>query len=162
MVAAGIAAGIVFAPLATLPTLAGLAVLRQLFSDPRFVGLALKTDKGSISEAIRIARRAAGLAGVRYVEGEAQMIGSAVEDIAEKAEEEADKKGFIDQAKDLIKTTTGQARDIADQTQQNLRTTQVNIPLPEIQDIEMPTLDPLTRERLDFDEQLFGRPSRLG
>lgn len=162
LVAAGIAAGIVFAPLATLPTLAGLAVLRQLFSDPRFVGLALKTDKGSISEAIRIARRAAGLAGVRYVEGEAQMIGSAVEDIAEKAEEEADKKGFIDQAKDLIKTTTGQARDVADQTQQNLRTTQVNIPLPEISDIEMPTLDPLARERLDFDEQLFGRPSRLG
>ena len=76
MVAAGIAAGVVFAPLATLPTLAGLAVMRQLFSSPMFVSLALKTDKTSIKQAIEMARRAAGLAGVRYVNGEAELIGS--------------------------------------------------------------------------------------
>ncbi len=75
LVAAGIAAGVVFAPLATLPTLAGLAVMRQLFSDPRLCGLMLKTEKGSISEAIRMARIAAGLAGVRYINGEAQIVG---------------------------------------------------------------------------------------
>ena len=162
LVAAGIAAGVVFAPLATLPTLAGLAVMRQLFSDPRFVGLMLKTDKGSISEAIRMARRAAGLAGVRYVEGEARMVGDAVEDIADKAADQADQEGFIDQAKNILKSTTDQARDTASQAQQSLQTTQASIPLPEVPTIEMPTVDPLARDRLDFDEQLFGRPSRLG
>jgi hypothetical protein len=49
---------------------------------------------------------------------------------------------------------------------QNLRSTQApvpqSIPLPEVPTIEMPTVDPLARDRLDFDEQLFGRPSRLG
>ena len=45
----------------------------------------LKTDKGSISQAIKMARRAAGLAGVRYINGEAQVIGSEAGEIAEGA-----------------------------------------------------------------------------
>ena len=162
LVAAGIAAGVVFAPLATLPTLAGLAVMRQLFSDPRFVGLMLKTDKGSISEAIRMARRAAGLAGVRYINGEAQIVGEQGEKIVQEATNQAEEEGFIDQAKQLFQSTTNQARDAATQAQQSLRTTQADIPLPDISPIEMPNLDPLSQERLDLDEQLFGRPSRLG
>ena len=162
LVAAGIAAGVVFAPLATLPTLAGLAIMRQLFSDPRFVGLMLKTDKGSISQALQIARRAAGLAGVRYINGEAQIIGEQAEEIAEEAVNEAEEEGFIEQAKKIFRSTTDQARDAATQAQQSLQTTQASIPLPEVPTIEMPTVDPLARDRLDFDEQLFGRPSRLG
>ena len=162
LVAAGIAAGIVFAPLATLPTLAGLAIMRQLLSDPRFVGIMLKTDKGSIKQAIQMARRAAGLAGVRYVNGQAELIGSTAEDIAGEAVQEADEEGFIDQAKKIFKSTADQARDTANQAQQSLRTTQANIPIPEVQSIEMPNLDPLSQDRLDLDEQLFGRPSRLG
>ena len=145
LVAAGIAAGIVFAPLAT-----------------RFVGIMLKTDKGSIKQAIQMARRAAGLAGVRYVNGQAELIGSTAEDIAGEAVQEADEEGFIDQAKKIFKSTADQARDTANQAQQSLRTTQANIPIPEVQSIEMPNLDPLSQDRLDLDEQLFGRPSRLG
>jgi hypothetical protein len=162
LVAAGIAAGVVFAPLATLPTLAGLAVMRQLFSDPRFVGLMLKTDKGSISEAIRMARRAAGLAGVRYINGEAQIVGEQGKKIVQEATNQAEEEGFIDQAKQLFQSTANQARDAATQAQQSLRTTQADIPLPNVSSIEMPNLNPLSQERLDLDEQLFGRPSRLG
>ena len=166
LVAAGIAAGVVFAPLATLPTLAGLAVMRQLFSSPMFVSLALKTDKTSIKQAIEMARRAAGLAGVRYVNGEAELIGSQAGDLASETVgatvEEADEEGFIDQAKQLFQSTANQARDAATQAQQSLRTTQANIPLPDVPSIEMPNLNPLSQERLDLDEQLFGRPSRLG
>jgi hypothetical protein len=170
LVAAGIAAGVVFAPLATLPTLAGLAVMRQLFSDPRFVGLMLKTDKGSISEAIRMARRAAGLAGVRYINGEAQIVGEQGKKIVQEATNQAEEEGFIDQAKQLFQSTANQARDAATQAQQldsflflqPLRTTQADIPLPNVSSIEMPNLNPLSQERLDLDEQLFGRPSRLG
>jgi hypothetical protein len=166
LVAAGIAAGIVFAPLATLPTLAGLAVMRQLFSDPRFVGLMLKTDKGSISQAIQMARRAAGLAGVRYINGEAQVIGSEAGEIAEgavgAAVEEADQEGLIDQAKKIFRSTADQSQNAANQAQQSLRTTQANIPLPDVSSIEMPNMNPLSQDRLNLDEQLFGRPSRLG
>ena len=165
LVAAGIAAGIVFAPLATLPTLAGLAVMRQLFSSPGFVGLMLKTDKGSISQAIQMARRAAGLAGVRYINGEAEIIGSEVEKVTSEAVNEAEEEGVIDQIKKLIKTTTDKTQDAASQAQQSLRTTQApapSIPLPDVSGTQMPTTSPLSQDRLALDEQLFGRPSRLG
>ena len=165
LVAAGIAAGIVFAPLATLPTLAGLAVMRQLFSSPGFVGLMLKTDKGSISQAIQMARRAAGLAGVRYINGEAEIIGSETEKIVEDAANEAEEEGFTDQIKKLIRSTTEKAQDATGQAQQSLRTTQAptpSIPLPDVSGTQMPTLSPLSEDRLALDEQLFGRPSRLG
>ena len=164
LVAAGIAAGIVFAPLATLPTLAGLAVIRQLFSSPTFVGLMLKTDKGSISQAIQMARRAAGLAGVRYINGEAEIIGSETEKIVEDAASEAEEEGFTDQIKKLIRSTTEKAQDAAGQAQQSLRTTQASapsIPLPDVSGTQMPTTSPLSQDRLALDEQLFGRPSRL-
>jgi hypothetical protein len=165
LVAAGIAAGIVFAPLATLPTLAGLAVVRQLFSSPRFVGTMLKTDKGSISQAIQMARRAAGLAGVRYINGEAEIIGSETEKIVEDAANEAEEEGFTDKIKKLIRSTTEKAQDAAGQAQQSLRTTQApapSIPLPDVSGTQMPTTSPLSQDRLALDEQLFGRPSRLG
>ena len=165
LVAAGIAAGIVFAPLATLPTLAGLAVIRQLFSSPTFVGLMLKTDKGSISQAIQMARRAAGLAGVRYINGEAEIIGSETEKIVEDAAIEAEKEGFTDQIRKLIRSTTEKTQEAAGQAQQSLRTTQAptpSIPLPDVSGTQMPTLSPLSEDRLALDEQLFGRPSRLG
>ena len=165
LVAAGIAAGIVFAPLATLPTLAGLAVIRQLFSSPTFVGLMLKTDKGSISQAIQMARRAAGLAGVRYINGEAEIIGSETEKIVEDAANEAEKEGFTDQIRKLIRSTTEKTQEAAGQAQQSLRTTQAptpSIPLPDVSGTQMPTLSPLSEDRLALDEQLFGRPSRLG
>ena len=165
LVAAGIAAGIVFAPLATLPTLAGLAVIRQLFSSPAFVGTMLKTDKGSISQAIQMARRAAGLAGVRYINGEAEIIGSETEKIVEDAANEAEEEGFTDQIRKLIRSTTEKAQDAAGQAQQSLRTTQAptpSIPLPDVSGTQMPTTSPLSQDRLALDEQLFGRPSRLG
>jgi hypothetical protein len=37
-----------------------------------------------------------------------------------------------------------------------------NIPLPDVSSIEMPNMNPLSQDRLNLDEQLFGRPSRLG
>ncbi len=165
LVAAGIAAGIVFAPLATLPTLAGLAVMRQLFSSPGFVGLMLKTDKGSISQAIQMARRAAGLAGVRYINGEAEIIGSEVEKVTSEAVNEAEAEGLSDQIRKLIRSTTEKAQDAAGQAQQSLRTTQApapSIPLPDVSGTQMPTTSPLSQDRLALDEQLFGRSSRLG
>ena len=50
IVAAGIGASILFAPMAALPTLAGLYVGRFLLSNPFTIKLFTKTDKGSIAE----------------------------------------------------------------------------------------------------------------
>ncbi len=50
IVAAGIGASILFAPMAALPTLAGLYVGRFLLSNPYTIKLFTKTDKGSIAE----------------------------------------------------------------------------------------------------------------
>ena len=125
----------------------------------------LKTDKGSISQAIQMARRAAGLAGVRYINGEAEIIGSETEKIVEDAANEAEKEGFTDQIKKLIRSTTEKAQDATGQAQQSLRTTQAptpSIPLPDVSGTQMPTTSPLSQDRLALDEQLFGRPSRLG
>ena len=95
-----------------------------------------------------------------------KLIGSQAGDLASETVgatvEEADEEGFIDQAKQLFQSTANQARDAATQAQESLRTTQANIPLPDVPSIEMPNLNPLSQERLDLDEQLFGRPSRLG
>ena len=125
----------------------------------------LKTDKGSISQAIQMARRAAGLAGVRYINGEAEIIGSETEKIVEDAANEAEKEGFTDQIRKLIRSTTEKTQEAAGQAQQSLRTTQAptpSIPLPDVSGTQMPTLSPLSEDRLALDEQLFGRPSRLG
>ncbi len=65
----------------------------------------------------------------------------------------------------LIKSTTDKTQDAASQAQQSLRTTQApapSIPLPEVATTVMPDIDPLSQDRLALDEQLFGRPSRLG
>ena len=54
---------------------------------------------------------------------------------------------------------------VQQEAQQSLRTTQVptpSIPLPDVSGTQMPTLSPLSEDRLALDEQLFGRPSRLG
>jgi hypothetical protein len=116
----------------------------------------LKTDKGSISEAIRMARRAAGLAGVRYINGEAQIVGEQGKKIVQEATNQAEEEGFIDQAKQLFQSTANQARDAATQAQQldsflflqPLRTTQADIPLPNVSSIEMPNLNPLSQEKI--------------
>ena len=162
LVAAGIAAGIVFAPLATLPTLAGLAVMRQLLANPMFVNIMLKTDKGSIKKAIEMARRAAGIVGVRYVNGQAELIGFETNKALNEATDQAEDKGMIDSATDFFKSTVEQAGQIKDEIPQSFPISQSNIPVPEVQPVQMPNLNPLSPDRVDFDEQLFGRPSRIG
>ena len=80
-----------------------------------------------------------------------------------------DKSGIealLDPAKEIINEVVTGVEDIEQQTRQNLRSTQApvvqNIPLPDVPSIEMPNMNPLSQDRLDLDEQLFGRPSRLG
>ena len=166
LVAAGIGASLALNPIAVLPTVLGLAVARKVFASPTIVSAFAKTDKGSIMTALDMTEQALRQTLVRELGMASEEAGALAGDIMSGAIDATGVEEIINQTKESAKQVVSDVEDIEQQTRQNLRTTQApvpqNIPLPEVPDIEMPTLDPLARERLDFDEQLFGRPSRLG
>ena len=166
LVAAGIGASLALNPIAVLPTVLSLAVARKLFASPLFVQAASKTDKGSIMTTLDMTEQAIRQTLVRELGLQAEEAGSITRDIMGGAVSKLELEKLLDPAKDLIDQTVSGVEDIEQEARQNLRSTQApvvqNIPLPDISSIEMPNLDPLSQERLDLDEQLFGRPSRLG
>jgi len=166
LVAAGIGASLALNPIAVLPTVLSLAVARKLFASPFFVQVASKTDKGSVITAVDMTEQAIRQTLIRELGLQAEEAGSITRDIMNGAVTKLELEELLNPAKDLINQTVTGVEDIEQEARQNLRSTQApvvqNIPLPDISSIEMPNLDPLSQERLDLDEQLFGRPSRLG
>ena len=166
LVAAGIGASLALNPIAVLPTVLSLAVARKLFASPRVVAAFAKTDKGSIMTSLDMTEQAIRQTLIRDLGLQAEEAGSITRDIMNGAVTKLELEELLNPAKDLIDQTVSGVEDIEQEARQNLRSTQApvvqNIPLPDISSIEMPNLDPLSQERLDLDEQLFGRPSRLG
>jgi hypothetical protein len=166
LVAAGIGASLALNPIAVLPTVLSLAVARKLFASPFFVQAASKTDKGSIITTLDMTEQAIRQTLIRELGLQAEEAGSITRDIMNGAVTKLELEELLNPAKDLINQTVTGVEDIEQETRQNLRSTQApapqNIPLPDISSIQMPNLDPLSQDRLDLDEQLFGRPSRLG
>ena len=140
LVAAGMAAGVVFAPLASLGTIAGLQFAKSMLGSKAFIKFASKTDKGSVAQALEVLRRTAIQFGYRYVNGELIRAG----DIASE---------LIDEnVPDLS------VEDILGQTPQTTAP-QVNISLPQVAPVQIS--DPLRQEfqdRIEFAERLFRRP----
>jgi len=166
LVAAGIGASLALNPIAVLPTVLGLAVARKLFASPRVVAAFAKTDKGSVITSVDMTEQAIRQTLIRELGMEAEQAGSFAGDIMDGVIDAAGVEEIINDTKKAAQEVVTGVEDIEQQTRQNLRSTQApvvqNIPLPDISSIEMPNLDPLSQERLDLDEQLFGRPSRLG
>ena len=140
LVAAGMAAGVVFAPLSSLSTLAGLQFAKSMLGSKAFIKFASKTDKGSVAQALEVLRRTAIQFGYRYVNGELIRVG----DIASE---------LIDEnVPDLS------VEDLLGQTPQT-RAPQVNISLPQVAPVQISDqLSGIPQERIDFAEQLFRRP----
>ena len=96
----------------------------------------------------------------------AEQAGSIARDIMSGAIDKLELEELLNPAKELINQAVTGVEDIEQDARQNLRSTQApvvrNIPLPDVSSIEMPNMNPLSQDRLDLDEQLFGRPSRLG
>tara|TARA_R100000278_G_scaffold29916_1_gene27490 strand:- start:668 stop:3973 length:3306 start_codon:yes stop_codon:yes gene_type:complete len=146
LVAAGIAAGIAFAPLATLPTVIGLTVLKGVLGMPGVVRLFTKTDKGSIRQLIDITADLTEQATVRLidkgVQDTRQAAGRFVEDIQQSPE----------------------FQELQDTTQEVIRPPeQPSIELPEIAPAPVvptspSTLTPEEQARRQFAEDLFRRP----
>jgi hypothetical protein len=143
LVAAGIAAGIAFAPLATLPTVIGLSVLRFVLGTPAAVKLFTKTDKGSIRQLLDIVATATQQATVR---GVASAIQSANVE-AQRALAEIDTSDLAQQLRDSA---------------EELRTPQAPVPsieLPEVAPVQNQQIfTPEEQARRQFAEDLFRRP----
>jgi hypothetical protein len=165
LVAAGIGASLALNPIAVLPSVLGLAVARRLFASPSFVSIVSKTDKGSIMTALDMTEQALRQTLVRQLGMEAEEAGEVAGGIMDGAYDAAGIEELLNPVKDLIKDTISETQDLQQEAQQSLRTTQAptpSIPLPDVSGTQMPTLSPLSEDRLALDEQLFGRPSRLG
>jgi len=165
LVAAGIGASLALNPIAVLPSVLGLAVARRLFASPRFVAAIAKTDKGSIMTVMDMTEQSLRQVLVRELGMGTEEASEAASGIMDGAYDEAGIEELLKPVKDLIQDATSSVQDLQQQTQQSLRTTQAptpNIPLPDVATTEMPIIDPLSQDRLALDEQLFGRPSRLG
>jgi len=153
LIAAGLGAAVVFAPLQTLPALIGLGIVRKVFENSFFVGLLSKTDPGSVAKLIEAVAQAARQYGVRMVDG------TYVEDTVD----------FLGEGIDVGKTAIGITdEEVSGATDQGLNMfqqlrNQVTAPikelpqLPNVQPIQSST-DPMSQERLDFAEQVAGRP----
>jgi hypothetical protein len=166
LVAAGIGASLALNPIAVLPTVLGLAVARKLFSSPRVIAAFAKTDKGSIMTSLDMTEQAIRQTLVRDLGMGAEQAGSIAKDIMGGAIDKLELEELLNPAKELINQAVTGVEDIEQDARQNLRSTQApvvqNIPLPDVSSIEMPNMNPLSQDRLNLDEQLFGRPSRLG
>ncbi len=165
LVAAGIGASLALNPIAVLPSVLGLAVARRLFASPSFVSIVSKTDKGSIMTAIDMTEQALRQTLVRQLGMEAEEAGEVAGGIMDGAYDAAGIEELLNPVKDLIKDTISETQNLQQEAQQSLRTTQAptpSIPLPDVSGTQMPTTSPLSQDRLALDEQLFGRPSRLG
>ena len=157
LIAAGLSAAIVFAPLATLPTVAGLAVAKVLLSFPPFVRLMSRSDAGSAVEAVRMLNAALRQLGMQFVNGEIIPFASGA-------------TGVINQGLDLGATALGITDDDVQgasdegfnmfQQLRNKVTAPIStsqMPMPDVQSTGLPD-DPMSQDRLDFAEQVAGRP----
>jgi len=142
LVAAGIAAGIAFAPLASLSTVAGLLVVKTLLGSP-FIKLFTKTDKGSVRQLIEATTDALEQTGVRGIADAFDQVGTTTEKLIEENVPEIDVNELLRQ-----------------QNTSQFNAPQVNISLPQISPLppEIQSQIQQNEDRIEFAERLFRRP----
>lgn len=159
LIAAGLSAAIVFAPLANIPTVAALIIARELISFPFFVRLMSRSDQGSIGQALQIFNTTLRQFGLRMLDGEIVPISSGISNLLE---------GGFDKGATAIGITDDEIQGATQEGQSSYQElinkvlqpfiTQPNLPqVTPVQTPQTPT-DPLSQERLDFAEQVAGRP----
>ena len=159
LIAAGLSAAIVFAPLANIPTVAALIIARELITFPPFVRLMSRSDQGSIGQALQIFNTTLRQFGLRMVDGEIVPIGSGINNLLEGAfDKGATAVGITD---DEIKGATQEGQSSYQELRDKVLRPLITQPgLPQIAPVQTPQTptDPLSQERLDFAEQVAGRP----
>jgi len=159
LIAAGLSAAIVFAPLANIPTVAALIIARELITFPPFVRLMSRSDQGSIGKALQIFNTTLRQFGLRMVDGEIVPIGSGINNLLEGAfDKGATAVGITD---DEIQGATQKGQSSFQELRDKVLRPLITQPgLPQIAPVQIPQTptDPLSQERLDFAEQVAGRP----
>ena len=150
LVAAGIAVNAL--SIGMLPTVAGLALMRQAFSSPRILNILASKDPKAIGRTIQFFIRTARQLGIR-------LVGDSIYEGKEQAERgiERGKKEFqnIRNQNPDVKSFEESLRNLREQSQRDIRNFQSSTPLPEVEPVNV---DPLSPERLDFAERLANRP----
>ena len=149
LVAAGIAVNAL--SIGMLPTVAGLALMRQAFSSPFILNILARKDPGAKARALQFFIRAARQQGIRLItEGYSSAVDATGEAI------EAGKERLRDEvSEDELKGFQDDLEQFRRESQRGLRNLQSSTPLPEVQPISSNALSP---ERIDFAERLARRP----
>ena len=157
LVAAGIAVNAL--SIGMLPTVAGLAIMRSVFSRPGVVRLLAKKDPGSIARVIQIFERTARQLGIRLIADTAAEGERIVQRNIERGREELEGTGLQEEATDAVQQSQNFLEDFRNQIRSVLPPTS-SIQMPEVSSVQAinPDLDPLSKERLDFAERLSNRP----
>ena len=129
-----------------LPTVAGLAVLREVFSNPKIVGLLGKTDKGSVLQVLDAFEQSLRQLGIRAINDQAGIISDTVTDAL--GGEEA--QSILEPIREGVQETIQSVQDV------EVPTLTSNIELPDIEPVTMPDQG-ISDERLAFAERLSGR-----
>jgi hypothetical protein len=131
-----------------LPTIAGLAIERNVLSRPGIVGFMARRDKGAILTVLDAFAQATEQLGVRLVASGGEAISEAggdfIEGVSDFIFDQEETQQILDQSKDLLE----------DVQQTELPKLQTNIELPEITPIQQTEISP---ERLALAEALSGR-----
>ena len=129
-----------------LPTVAGLAVLREVFSNPKIVGLLGKTDKGSVLQVLDAFEQSLRQLGIRAINDQAGIISDTVTEAL--GGEEA--QSILEPIREGVQETIQSVQDV------EVPTLTSNIELPDIEPVTMPNQG-ISDERLAFAERLSGR-----
>ena len=129
-----------------LPTVAGLAVLREVFSNPKIVGLLGKTDKGSVLQVLDAFEQSLRQLGIRAIDDQAGIIS----DTVTKALGGEEAQSILEPIREGVQETIQSVQDV------EVPTLTSSIELPEIEPVTLPDQG-ISDERLAFAERLSGR-----
>ena len=129
-----------------LPTVLGLAVIREVFSNPTIVGLLAKRDKGSVLKVLDAFEQSLRQLGIRAIDDQAGIISDTVTEAL--GGEEA--QSILEPIREGVQDTIQSVQDI------EVPTLTSSIELPQIEPVSVPGQG-LSDERLAFAERLSGR-----
>ena len=129
-----------------LPTVIGLGIMREIFSNPAIVKLLAKRDKGSIARVLSAFAVALRQAGVRELQDTGESLGESISGLAKDEDVQAVLQPTIESINQTSNMLPG------------FQLTQPSTPI-ELPEVEAPAIQsPLNEDRLAFAERLAGRP----
>jgi hypothetical protein len=129
-----------------LPTVIGLGIMREIFSNPAIVKLLAKRDKGSIARVLSAFAVALRQAGIRGLQDTGESLGESISGLAKDEDVQAILQPTIESINETSNMLPG------------FQLTQPSTPI-ELPEVEAPAIQsPLNEDRLAFAERLAGRP----